>query len=264
MATLLTSLAAPIAAHEYWLEPLRYQTGPDAQLTGHLRNGEHFKGSSQPYIPALFHRFELQLNDKTAPVSGRVGDIPAFSAPAIGEGLHIVSYVAAPSSVLYKTFDKFAAFATHKALPDYRARHAAKGLDGAPFREVYTRHVKALIGVGHSQGDDRAVGLETEFVALANPYVDALDAGFPVRLLYRGQPRAAAQIEVFQRAPDGQVVITTQTTDQDGRALIPVRPGHAYLLDAVVLRDPTPDLAKQKNAVWETLWAALTFAVPEK
>jgi hypothetical protein len=39
---------------------------------------------------------------------------------------------------------------------------------------------------------------------------------------------------------------------------IPVKSGHEYLLDAVVLRAADPD----DGAVWETLWAALTFAVP--
>jgi cobalt/nickel transport protein len=33
------------------------------------------------------------------------------------------------------------------------------------------------------------------------------------------------------------------------------------LLDHVVLREPSPELAEKTGAVWETLWAALTFEV---
>jgi len=35
------------------------------------------------------------------------------------------------------------------------------------------------------------------------------------------------------------------------------------MADAVVLRRPDSDLAREKNALWESLWANLTFAVPE-
>ena len=84
-----------------------------------------------------------------------------------------------------------------------------------------------------------------------------------MRLLYQGGPRADAQIEIFERDARGAVTITTLRTDSAGEARIPVKPGHDYLLDAVVLREPAPDLAAEHDAVWETLWAALTFGVPQ-
>jgi len=84
----------------------------------------------------------------------------------------------------------------------------------------------------------------------------------PVRVLYREMPRIGAQVEIFQMDPDGEVTVTTTQTDDAGEALIPVLPGHRYLLDAVVLREPSDALAADKDVVWETLWAALTFAVP--
>jgi len=40
-----------------------------------------------------------------------------------------------------------------------------------------------------------------------------------------------------------------------------VRPGYAYLADAVVLRPLVPDT--DKGPVWESLWASLSFAVAE-
>jgi len=68
---------------------------------------------------------------------------------------------------------------------------------------------------------------------------------------------------VFEKAPDGAVAVSTITTDGDGRALIAVRPGHRYMLDSVVLREPSAEVAEATGAVWESLWANLTFAVPE-
>ena len=40
-------------------------------------------------------------------------------------------------------------------------------------------------------------------------------------------------------------------------------PGHTYLLDAVILRPVNEGAAFDEDLpVWESLWAALTFAVP--
>ena len=128
-------------------------------------------------------------------------------------------------------------------------------MDG--FTERYSRHAKSLIAVGSGAGSDRESGLETEFVALENPYTFKGDT-LPVQLFYQQKPRAAAQVEIFERAPDDSVSITLTQTDTEGRADIPVKPGHTYLLDAVVLRPSDPET----GAIWETLWAALTFAVP--
>ena len=97
-------------------------------------------------------------------------------------------------------------------------------------------------------------------MALGNPYTDNMAGGIPVRVLYQGTPRADAQVEVFAKAPDGTVSVTVQPTNALGETLIRVAPGHSYLLDAVVLR-PAPDGA---DYVWESLWAALTFAVPAR
>ena len=50
-------------------------------------------------------------------------------------------------------------------------------------------------------------------------------------------------------------------TNAEGIAIVPVKAGYAYLLDNVLLREPSEALAQETGAVWETLWAALTFEV---
>jgi cobalt/nickel transport protein len=51
-------------------------------------------------------------------------------------------------------------------------------------------------------------------------------------------------------------------TDKNGSVSVPIKPGFDYLLDAVVLREAAPQT--NKGAVWESLWAAMTFSVPSK
>lgn len=223
-----------------------------------LRNGQHFEGVALSYITSGFTRFDLAQGDASAPVTGRLGDRPALNMAAPGDGLAIVVQETTPSFVTYKEWEKFVTFAAHKDFPDIEARHKANGFPDAPFKERYTRHVKALIGVGSGAGSDRAMGLKTEFVALSNPYAPGFDGTMRVQVLYLDGPRADAQVEVFDRPPEGEVVVTLHRTDADGIAAIPVEPGHEYLFDAVVLEPIT----QEGDAVWDTFWAALTFAVP--
>ncbi|MEM7321400.1 MAG: DUF4198 domain-containing protein, partial [Pseudomonadota bacterium] len=217
-----------------------------------------FEGASQAYFENRTERFDLISGAKSTEYSGRMGDVPALVSQNLSEGLLLSVHQTRPSSLKYNAWEKFQAFADHKDFPDIRRRHEARGLPDSGFRESYTRFAKSLIAVDSGQGQDRQTGLEIEFVALANPYTAPLNGIMPVQLFYQNAPRRDAQVEVFERRPSGDVRITLFRTDDRGMVDIPVTSGHTYLLDSVLLRPMTPD----QGAVWETLWAALTFHVP--
>ncbi|MEM7427088.1 MAG: DUF4198 domain-containing protein [Pseudomonadota bacterium] len=261
VATLLALAGAQAAAHEFWIAPERYQVEVGRKLKAHIRVGDMFKGPGNVYLPDNFARFDVVHGGSTVPVKGRLGDLPALQMPAPGEGLVIAVYQSTTSNVHYMEWAKFAKFVNRKGFPDALVRHKERGIRQQEFLEAYRRFAKSLMAVGHGRGSDRDVGLETEFVAEANPYTDDLQGKFPVRLLYQGKPRSGAQIEIFSRSPEGEVGLKRTTTDAHGRASIPVKAGHEYLLDAVLIR-PLDGKVEERQAVWETLWAGLTFRVP--
>lgn len=230
-----------------------------AEISANLKNGQIFVGTTLSYFPRSFIRFDIVQGETHVAVEGRLGDRPALAMTAPFEGLNVVAYETTPAFVNYTEWEKFLKFADHKDFADIEARHAANGFPEVPFKERYTRHAKALIAVGDGVGADMAVGMKTEFVALSNPYDPGFDGTMRVQVLLYGEPRSDAQVEVFERAPDGNVVVTLHRTDAAGLAAIPVLRGHDYLFDAVVLE---PILAED-NAVWDTYWAALSFGVPE-
>ncbi len=261
--TLVLALAAgPAFAHELWLEPADYAVEPDGMVRAEIVNGESFEGARLAYLPRRFDRFEMVLGEVAESVQNRPGARPALDAAPLGEGLHILAYEASTARVSYATLEAFRSFAEHKDFAGAIAAHRARDLPEEDFGEAYSRHVKALVAVGSGAGQDRQLGLETEIVALENPYIHDGDA-LPVQVFYQQVPRAGAQVELFEKAPDGSVEITYHRTDARGIVPLPVTPGHAYLADAVVLREPDADLARDRDVVWETLWAALTFAIPE-
>ena len=262
-ALLFVFLAAPASAHEFWLEPTAYQIPADGSLEADIVNGQNFVGTTQVFFPQRFEHFAIIAGPAAANVEGRAGDRPALTQEPVAEGLNIVAYQARNATVNYATWEKFQNFVDHKDLGDVLSRQRERGLPEAEFKEVYSRYSKTLIGVGHSEGADQRTGLETELVALNNPYIDDLSDGFTVQLFYREDPRANVQIEVFEKSKAGVVNIVYYQTNEDGIATFPVTAGNSYMVDAVVLREPTTELQEQTGAVWETLWANLTFGVPE-
>lgn len=261
---LFLGVAPAATAHEFWIEPEQYQIEPEAAFAAYLRNGEQFKGVSLAYFESRFTRFEMISGKTVLPVEGRLGDSPALQGRAPGNGLLIVVHETTPQNVTYRDWEKFLKFTRHKDFPSAAADHEARGWPKDRFRESYTRHVKTLIAVGDGAGTDNDFGLKTEFIALENPYAPDFAGPMRVALRYEGQPRTDAQVEVFDRAPDGTVDVTFYRTDAAGEAEIPVSPGHEYLFDAVVLR-PSPTAGSSEDApLWETYWAALTFAVPDR
>jgi len=263
MATLALPWGTAIA-HELWLEAEEYQVDNGAAIIANIKNGEDFKGNTLSYFDRSAARFDIGTSQEVRPITARAGDRPAITLPAPPtDTLVALLYETTPDSLTYKEWAKFTKFAAHKDFTTALADHVAAGWPQEGFRESYTRHAKALVAVGSGAGADRAYGLVTEFVALTNPYEPGFDGEMQVALSYDTTPRADAQIEVFDRAPDGTVTVTLHRTDASGTARIPVTPGHDYLFDAVVLR-PAADAGSTPTApVWETLWAALTFSVPQ-
>ena len=263
-ALVLSLFASPAVAHEFWIEPLAYQVEADGRLEAHLVNGQDFAGVKIPYLPRGFANFVTFTDINTAArVRGRAGDMPALQQDPLGEGLNVVVYQANPSTIDYAEWEKFQAFVDHKDFGDILSIHQERGLPEEGFTEIYARFSKSLIGVGDSQGADTRVGLTTEIVALTNPYTDDLTDGVQIQLFYLNEPRAQVQVEVFEKAADETVEVTFYRTDDEGIATFPVKAGHSYMLDAVVLREPSAEAAAETGAVWETLWANMTFAVPQ-
>ena len=247
-----------VFAHEFWIEPEAYQVNPGNTITATFRIGENFSGTEHAYFDFRSTRLERAGPDGLETLRPRSGDLPAIVIPGAQDGLTILMHETAPGKLKYKTWEEFQKFADHKSFREIEARHAERGLPKDGFSESYTRHAKSLIGVGDAQGADAEFGMETEFVALSNPYTEEFNGEMVVQLLYLTAPRMHAQVEIFDRDPSGVVSVTMVQTDADGIVRRSVEPGHSYLFDAVVLRPAADD----DTAVWETIWASLTFAVP--
>lgn len=261
-AALVLVWASTAHPHELWISPEAYVTPNGGKVQAQLRVGQSFSGASYSFNPKRFSRFDLVMNGVVMPVKGRLGDMPALGMVAPSEdGLLIVVHETTDSLLTYTSMEKFAKFARHKDFEWAVERHAERGLPTDRFTERYHRYAKSLIAIGDGTGADQEVGMKTEIIALANPYTSRLGQ-LPVLVLLDGEPRVNAQVELFEKAPDGTVEVTLHRTDDMGRSTIPVKPDHEYLVDAVTMLELNEGDATE-FPVWWTVWASLTFKMPK-
>lgn len=256
---LALAVSAAAHAHEFWIEPSRFEVAASDRIVADLRVGQYFKGNSQVYLPNAFVSFTVTDPAGTRPVTGRIGDLPAVSMPAERSGLHVLAYHSTPSSITYSSFEKFESFTRKQGIEWVIEAHRRRGLPEKDVTESFTRYAKTLIRVGNGDGSDRAEGLPFELVAETNPYTNVPDDDMTVRLLLKGEPHADAQITVFRKFIGCEATRLTLHTDADGRARIPRKTGGRFLVNAVYMREPAPE----SDAAWESLWASLTFRLPE-
>ena len=256
-------LAGPAAAHEFWLSPESYQVAVGEEIRIATRVGDDFSGASYSRFPGSIERSEFVMDGEAVPTEGRIGDRPAIAQAAPGEGLLVVVHETDDSRVRYEDWAKWERFTTRKGFPEGQARHIERGGSRELLIEDYRRYAKSLVAVGAGEGADAPVGLDAEIVALANPYTQALTE-MPLRVLYRGAPAPEKLIEVFSRpfgAPETEPEIAQMATDAEGVVRVPVEPGREYQIDSVFLDELDPP--SPSGATFRTLWANLTFLVPE-
>lgn len=252
IALVLTLIAAPAAAHEFWISPTDYTPAADEATSANIRVGEGFSGAAYAYFPNSITRFEVISDGAATPVDGTIGDRPAMGETVLPEGLAVIVHETANSRLRYDELERFERFTSHKGFPE-----VAEGAE-MPVTEVYRRYAKSLIGVGAGEGSDAEAGLYAELTARTNPYTDDLSDGFTVRLTEAGAPVPDYQIEVFA-LPEGaeEAAIETYTTDADGVATFPVEPGTEYMVDSVLMRP-----SDREGVDWMSHWANLTFMTP--
>lgn len=257
---MLLALPTQAVSHEFWLEPKKFQARSGEEVQIDIRNGENFRGLELSWFDPRITGAKVKSDGNSQDYQGLPGDLPAMTVP-MGDGLTVVSYSSTMTKLTYDGWAKVVSFADHKDFPWLEARHAERGLSQEGVTEGYWRFSKTLITGTEPLGQDEDTGMPTEFVALTNPAAPDIQS-FRARLIYDGAPRTDAQVELWEKR-ERQVTRTLHRTDQEGIVTVPVRPGYEYMIDAVVLREPTSSEAIEAGVMWESLWANMTFAVPE-
>ncbi|MEX0878606.1 MAG: DUF4198 domain-containing protein [Thermoanaerobaculia bacterium] len=257
-AVLVTALvaAAPLYAHDFWIEPSSFRPAVGSTVSARLFVGQKFRGDPVPRNPALIEKFVLVTDAGETPVEGRLGDDPAGRARVVAPGIAVIGY-RSRDSFLSQEADKFEDYLHEEGLERILELRARRGESAKPSREVFSRCAKALVSSGGgSAGYDRNLGLTLELLPEKNPYLLRVGQELPIRLLYEQKPLSGALVVALPYdAPDAKL---SQRTDRKGRVRLRLPASGRWLVKAVHMV-PASDAAR---ADWQSLWASLTFEIP--
>jgi len=251
----LLGLAAPAAAHEFWIEPANFRPPVGKPVDVRLMVGQEFHGDTMIYLPEAFERFVIITARGTQKVPGVAGDDPAARPTPTEPGLMLVAYQSTRYSLDLDapTFEKYL---EKEGLDGVRAVRAQRGERDKPVHEVYSRCAKSLLAVGgRDQGLDatRPIGLRLEIVPKSTIYGLKRGQALEIQLLYENKPLAGAQVMAFSKKTLKSHPV--QRTDAEGRARFVLPHADVWMLTAVHMI-PAPAEAK---ADWESFWASLSF-----
>jgi len=260
VATCAFALAAPLFAHDFWIEPTSFHPEVGSVVGLSLRVGQGFRGDPVPLNPGKVVTFvTVSPVGAETPVDGVPGRDPAGRARVTEPGYVVVGYRSSPS-FLELPAEKFEAYLKEEGLERVIEARARRGESAKPSKEIYSRCAKSLLDSGGAgtTGFDRALGLRLELVAETSPKKLPPNGGgpLPVRLVYGGKPLAGALVVAMNR-DDPEKPISART-DRSGRVLLALPRGGVWLVKAVHMI-PAPAAS---GADWESLWASLTFEAP--
>ena len=250
----LLVVAAPLFAHDMWIEPATFSPEPGQIVGVRLRVGQDLLGDPLPRNPSLIHQFVVEDAAGRKPVVGQDGADPAGFLRVATPGLLVIGYRSNPSAIELAP-EKFNQYLKEEGLEAVAALRARRNQTGARAREIYSRCAKSLVFSG-SPGKaqhDRLLGFTLELVAERNPYAVRAAEDFPVRLTYENRPLAGALVVAMNRLNPSEKLAAR--TGNDGRVRFRLRPGGMWLVKAVhMVAAPAGS-----GAEWASFWASLTF-----
>lgn len=252
--------AAHASAHDLWLVPPE-KPEPKKAAIFRANSGSKFSKSDHAPDPARFRRRLLihpDGSEGSLEPGGTEDRSGLLNAEPDRPAMYVVAVETEPKLITLEA-DKFNDYLVSDGLAHiYRLRRKEGTLDH-PGRERYSKSPKAIVQVGTGAGGDpcRVVGLPLEIVPLRNPFALKVGDTLPVRVLFRDEPLADANLG-WDVPGDGDAPLGTVRTDARGEALVPIAQ-----LGLTTIRLTHMTSPKTADYEWESFWTTLTFRIPE-
>ena len=253
------AIAAPAAAHDFWIQPARFQVQPGVALpvtfqVGHGKARERWSNNDRILVLGDFFNGSRRDQRSGLRSGGSADLVTSFPTP----GLHILG-MQTNHAISELPAIRFNDYAREEGLVPILTARRRVGKLGAPGREQYSRRAKALIQVGRPTLDShkmatRPIGLKLEIVPERSPYTLDSSRILPVHVLYNGRRLPNATVKLTNLAADERPV-AVMITDRAGRARFRIPAGGNWLLN-VVWSSPVTGNPKVD---FDTTFSSLTF-----
>jgi uncharacterized GH25 family protein len=248
-------VAGDLRAHDFWIEPSTFHPAPGATVAVGLRVGQDFVGDPVPRSSRLIDQFVVRQGGHDQPVVGLENIDPAGWFRADGQSTAVIAYRSHGAFVELPAaeFEEYLRQEGLERIIDIRAK---RGDRAEPGREHFYRYAKALLaGERRSGAATQPMGLAYEIVPDDDPTVGS--AAFDGRVLHQGEPLAGALVVAILRS-DPSVRLAARSDRHGAFSFVLPRAG-VWLIKSVHL----VNASMFSRADWDSLWASLTFELPE-
>lgn len=256
----LVFIAAPAIAHDFWLQPVRYQVAPGSLFAATFQVGHGAArqrwGNDVSRVLLFADFYNGRRRDRRDAL--RNGGPADVITTLVEPGLHVLAMQTSYSFSDLPAI-RFNDYAREEGLALVLAHRKRKGTSNATGYERYSRRAKAIVQVGQQTPSNassvtRPIGLKLEIVPGRNPYALGASRMLPVQILYRGRPLPNATVKLTKLEADEKPTAVA-TTDRSGRVSFRIPPSGTWLLNVVWGEPITGD----KRAEFDTTFSSLTF-----
>lgn len=260
-AGLLLATATSVGAHDLFLKLESFFVPPDTPVRVRVLNGTFTKSENAVTRDRIADLSLVTPAGRSRPDPAAWSDAGKSSTlrfRTAEPGTYLVGLSTLPRRIALEATE-FNEYLATDGVPDMLAARQASGTAAKPARELYSKHVKALIQVGDRATETygRLLGYPAEIVPLENPYLADRDRWLRVRAYVDGQPVPNQLVLAGGRhARGGRLRVQSVRTDSAGVARIRAdAPGQWY----IKFIHMTPVASDSLD--YESKWATLTFEV---
>ena len=250
--------ASLVQAHEFWLQPTKFQFKVGDSLEFDFMVGANFEGEfwdlKRQKVARLLH-LSGGKSENLIPTL-QEGKGKKVSVALQEEGTHLFT-MQSNNSFIKTNGEEFNAYLKEDGLDDILEVRTKLGKLADSARENYARCAKLLVQVG-SQTDDTykvIVGLPLEIIPLTNPYALKKTEELKFKVLFFAKPLPFAQIKVWNKG-EGKTFVQSVYTDKDGNFTTRLSNSGMWMISTVKMIP-----SKQPSAEWQSFWGSLIFGI---
>ncbi|HEX5668988.1 MAG TPA: DUF4198 domain-containing protein [Chitinophagaceae bacterium] len=255
---MLLVICTSLGAHEFWLEPQKFNLKRGEHVILTFKVGEHFEGenwrgnaTSVKSLKLFYANIQDDLESLISPDAE--GD--SLSLQFYDDGTALVAYQSTNKHIELEAA-KFNEYleedGLHSAI-EYRQKNSETDSIG---RENYMRCAKTLFQVGANKDDayKKYCSMPLEFVPVQHPYLLRKDETLTFRLLFQAKPVPGALVKVWHKLNNKTEKIEC-TTNDEGLIEIPLSLAGKFMISSVRMER----LENEPNAQWQSYWATFTW-----
>lgn len=247
-----------LTAHEFWLEPQKFNLKKGEALKLNFRVGENFHGDNWSGTRSSVQSLSLYYNgikDDLAPLISDEDAGDSLNLQFFDEGTGMISYHSTNKRIELEP-DKFLEYLKEDGLDSAMAYREAHHETDSIGKEYYQRSVKTIFQVGkqHDKTYAIACGLPLEFIASQNPYSISKGQVLKIRLLFQQLPLKGAKVKVWHKL-NGKVKMEEYRSNAYGDIqFVPSLAGR-YMVSAVHMQHIDTSISTH----WQSYWGSITW-----